>query len=251
LVLSPDHAVFVCSGDTGWQGALIPIRHLINDATIVQTPVDAVRYFHVELDNHDVLLAEGLPAESYLDTGNRSAFSNGGGATMAHPDFALRVWDKKGCAPLVLDGPVLTAVRASLIREAEAQGYSLTSDADLHLLVDGARIDGQREGAVFRFMLPRAARAIWLASRSAIPSHLADPGADPRRLGVAVARVAADGQERPFGPGLGWHAAEEGWQWTNGAAALRCAGAGLLEVQLALVGRYWSTRAPVPVAKAA
>ncbi len=29
----------------------------------------------VELDTHVVLLAEGLPAESYLDTGNRSAFA--------------------------------------------------------------------------------------------------------------------------------------------------------------------------------
>ncbi len=28
-------------------------------------------YYHVELPHHDVLLAQGLPAESYLDTGNR------------------------------------------------------------------------------------------------------------------------------------------------------------------------------------
>jgi collagen type I/II/III/V/XI/XXIV/XXVII alpha len=42
----------------------------------VQVAVDAVTYFHVELPRHDVLLAEGLAAESYLDTGNRSVFAN-------------------------------------------------------------------------------------------------------------------------------------------------------------------------------
>jgi hypothetical protein len=68
LLLSPDHAVFV-------DGALIPIRHLINGSTIVQEQVDEVTYYHVELATHDVILAEGLPCESYLDTGNRQAIA--------------------------------------------------------------------------------------------------------------------------------------------------------------------------------
>ena len=72
LLLSPDHAVLV-------GGVLIPIRCLINGTTIAQVPMDAVTYWHLELPRHDVLLAEGLPAESYLDTGNRGAFANGGG----------------------------------------------------------------------------------------------------------------------------------------------------------------------------
>ena len=38
----------------------------------------SIEYFHVELDRHDVLFAEGLAAESYLDTGNRGLFANGG-----------------------------------------------------------------------------------------------------------------------------------------------------------------------------
>ena len=67
LWLSPDHAVFVSE-------VLMPIRHLINGTTVAQQCVDGVTYFHVELATHAVLLAEGLPAESYLDTGNRAAF---------------------------------------------------------------------------------------------------------------------------------------------------------------------------------
>jgi len=45
--------------------------------TITQDPVDQVSYYRVELPSHDVILAEGLPAESYLDTGNRADFKNG------------------------------------------------------------------------------------------------------------------------------------------------------------------------------
>ena len=41
---------------------------------------------------HDVILAEGLPCESYLDTGNRAAFGNGGDAVELLSSFALGVW---------------------------------------------------------------------------------------------------------------------------------------------------------------
>ena len=76
LRLSPDHAVHI-------GGALVPIRFLINGVTIAQQPVEAVEYWHLELRAHEVLLAEGLPAESYLDTGNRAALAES-------PSFALR-----------------------------------------------------------------------------------------------------------------------------------------------------------------
>ena len=56
---------------------LIPISCLINGSSIVQVKVDAVTYYHVELAQHDVLLAEGLPAESYLDADDRANFANG------------------------------------------------------------------------------------------------------------------------------------------------------------------------------
>jgi hypothetical protein len=68
LRLSPDHAL--CA-----DGALIPIRHLINGVTILQEPVAEVTYWHVELAGHDILVVERLLAESYLDTGNRDLLS--------------------------------------------------------------------------------------------------------------------------------------------------------------------------------
>jgi collagen type I/II/III/V/XI/XXIV/XXVII alpha len=103
LWLSPDHAVSV-------DGVLIPIKHLINDISIEQVPVHEVIYHHVELPRHEVLLAEGLPCESYLDTGNRSNFANGGGSVALHPDFSCFRWEAEACAPLIVTGPKLDAV---------------------------------------------------------------------------------------------------------------------------------------------
>jgi hypothetical protein len=74
-VLGPDHAVWI-------GGALIPVRHAVNSASVVHERAGKVTYFHIKLTGqdgaavHDVLRADGLPAESYLDTGNRGAFEH-------------------------------------------------------------------------------------------------------------------------------------------------------------------------------
>ncbi len=107
LLLSPDHAVFV-------DGVLIPVKLLCNGNTIAQMPVERLTYYHIELAAHAVLLANGLPVESYLDTGGRANFSNGGTPVRLFPDFAARVWEAAGCAPLILTGPKLDSVRATL-----------------------------------------------------------------------------------------------------------------------------------------
>jgi Hint domain len=113
LLLSPDHAVYV-------DDVLIPIRFLINDTSIVQMECDAITYYHVELPRHDVLLAEGLPTESYLDAGARRAFANCDGTIQLNPEFAPpqddhgALWDAKGYAPLIVTGELLERVRRRL-----------------------------------------------------------------------------------------------------------------------------------------
>ena len=114
LWLSPEHAVYLC-------GVLIPIRLLINGSTIEQVRLDTITYHHVELSRHDVLLAEGLAVESYLDTGNRADF-DGGRVVTLHPDFAWRQWEASGCAPLVVTGPELAEARRAIAAIAAARG---------------------------------------------------------------------------------------------------------------------------------
>jgi collagen type I alpha len=119
LWLSPNHAVFA-------DGVLIPVKYLIDGSSITQVSRDRVTYYHVELPCHDLLLAEGLEVESYLDTDNRAAFSNGGGAVTLFPDFAACRWEAEGCAPLVITGPALAAVRrrvAAAARDRALLGF--------------------------------------------------------------------------------------------------------------------------------
>jgi len=93
LVLSLDHALVI-------DRALIPVRYLINETSIAQDEVQEITYWHIELDTHDVVLAEGVPAESFLDTGNRASFA-GGQTQNLHPDFAARLREARGCLPLL------------------------------------------------------------------------------------------------------------------------------------------------------
>jgi collagen type I/II/III/V/XI/XXIV/XXVII alpha len=112
LLLSPDHAVFL-------GGVLIPVKYLLNGRTVVQDRHRAaVLYLHIELDRHDVVLAEALPAETYLDTGNRAAFGNAAGPVMLHPDFAPRAWERDACAHLTGGGEVVAAIRMHLAARA-------------------------------------------------------------------------------------------------------------------------------------
>ena len=60
LYVSPDHSMFV-------EGLLINAGALVNDISILKTePTNTFTYYHIELENHTLLLAEGTAAESYL-----------------------------------------------------------------------------------------------------------------------------------------------------------------------------------------
>ncbi|MFI4981359.1 MAG: Hint domain-containing protein, partial [Nevskiales bacterium] len=241
LLLSPDHAVHI-------GGVLIPIRYLVNGATIAQEEADAVTYWHVELEHHDVILAEGLPCESYLDTGNRAAFANGGTLVQAHPDFSRRVWESQACAKLVLNGAELAAARSLLLERAVAIGHAITGDASLRLVADGYAMAPEITGRLHRFHLPALACRTTLVSRNAVPAEIRADSDDHRRLGVAISRVLLDGRSVALDDaalGCGWHEVEAGegaapgWRWTDGDASLAIVGVQVLEVEVAITEQYW------------
>jgi hypothetical protein len=207
LTLSPDHAVFA-------EGVLIPIRHLVNGATIRQEPCETVSYWHVELPAHDVILAEGLPCESYLDTGNRAAFANGGACIALHPAFAASAspaWAHTGCAPRVEDGPLIATVRSRLAGRAMAMA---AAPCVPELLLDAP--------GEYSLHVPAEATAVRLVS----PSRR--PGSDRRRLGALIRALCIDGRDVALDDarlGLGFHEPERhgaaAVRWTDGAAMLR------------------------------
>jgi hypothetical protein len=62
LYLTRGHALYI-------DGILIPVCNLINGSTIVVDPavgLQELEYFHIKLESHDVILAEGTPCESLL-----------------------------------------------------------------------------------------------------------------------------------------------------------------------------------------
>jgi hypothetical protein len=117
LWLSPGHAIAI-------DGVLIPIERLANGTTVAQVPMDCVTYWHVELDRHDILLAEGLQAESYLDTGDRGSFDSAdiiAPPAERRPRRVSELWDALAVAPLCITGPPVERTRQRLARLAAAR----------------------------------------------------------------------------------------------------------------------------------
>ena len=215
LRVSPGHAVAI-------GGVLVKAERLVNGATILRETVPSVTYWHVELDSHDLLLADGMAAESYVECGNRLAFENGGPVTALHPEFdALAEHAANTCLPLVTDGAALATLREGLIARA---GALFSSDPAVALLADGVALEPVSvAGRRYSFRVPDGTASLRLVSRSAIAGEVLAESTDRRRLGVAVRGLMLDGVA--FGSESlceGWHARVPGrdHRWTAGNAAL-------------------------------
>ena len=240
LFLSPDHAIFT-------DGVLIPVKHLVNGTTIARMPVDRVTYHHVELYRHDVLFAEGLPAESYLDTGNRRIFAHGNGAITLRPS---KTWDSHAAAPLATDEARVKPVWNRLAARAAALGspvpaIALTDDPAVRLQIDGRSLQPvMADGRRYLFVLPRDADAIRLISRAGYPTDSRPWADDWRRLGIYVSRIVWHDRNGLYDMPVDHPSLVEGWwaveradhhlrRWTDGNALLSVPpGARMIEVHV-------------------
>ena len=84
----------------------------MNGTTVTQERgLSWVDYFHVELNNHDVILAEGAPSESFMDDGSRGVFHNADEFASLYPNASR---PNGFCAPRLEQGATLEAIRRRL-----------------------------------------------------------------------------------------------------------------------------------------
>jgi hypothetical protein len=246
LWVSPGHSLYL-------DGHLIPAGLLVNGVTVRQVAQKSVEYWHVELDRHDIILANQLPAESYLDTGNRMAFENGGEYLELHPNFRAKHWTDT-CVPLATEGSIVHQVKRQLLSRLETRGHRITDHSDVHIDVDGQRVapvwlDDKR----LAFLLAAGGNRINLCSHTFVPAEVVAESDDRRALGVSVVRLQIDGHDINLG-GLheGWHPLEANadvrWRWTTGRVPLP---ANTRLVLLDLGGRGYYRAGPVEKSGAA
>lgn len=231
LLVSPAHAICVDLFDE----VLIPAIRLVNGTTITQLEADEVTYWHVELDSHDILLAEGLPAESYLECGNRRFFANTEVTDLAAVPDARPEGALPFCRPLHEDGPLVAFVRTRLDARARTLGWHLVEEAfaGLHVVADGQTIRPHLSDLSAHFILPAGARDVRLVSQTSVPAHVMPGTTDDRRLGVPVGALTIGNGEHGFrtipldDPQLetGFYAMDDdgngtSWRWTDGSASL-------------------------------
>jgi hypothetical protein len=243
LWVSPEHALYL-------DDVLVPAKLLVNGMTIVQVEaVDQLEYFHIELDSHDVILAEGTPAETYIECNNRRIFHNAAEFTELYPEAPVAE-AVAFCAPRLEEGAAVLAIRERLLARATALGYQVTDDPGLHLVADGLAIEPLAiEGEVYRFVLDTAPAEVWLASRSTVPAEIDATARDRRRLGVCLRRIALRDVDLTLDLVPDHHLLQDGFygsegahRWTDGMAQLPGRALALFAGPLAIEVTLWPSQ---------
>jgi len=244
--LSPDHALLL-------RGQLVPVKLLVNGATIVrERNCQAVTYFHVELDRHDILFAEQMPVESYIDTGNRDMFDQTAGTPRKNPVFGRgRQWDQAAYADLCLSGPRLAEIRSTIRARALALGYRPRTLTDFSLWVGGvkhSRVTGTAARPIFRIG-PRHPGEVTIRSAVFVPAEITSGDLDiddNRLLGIAIEKIRFGLQPVPL-PRIaiaGFHPRAEHDQadWTDGNATIAVPRhVGTISLKIAALPQGWQS----------
>ncbi|WP_041247661.1 Hint domain-containing protein [Komagataeibacter medellinensis] len=232
MLITAEHSLFL-------EGGFVPVRMLVNGRSIFYDhSITTYDYYHIETEQHAVIMADGMLTESYLDTGNRHTFRSSG-TIVSIGRGPVRSWAKDAAAPLLVApevvGPLYhqfeTRARETL-HEIRVTPPVMTHDADVHLIADnGAVIRQMRQNRGFSiFMIPPGVRSVSIMSRTSRPCDAIGPYVDDRRqLGVLIGEIRLFEGSVAYtlsshldkGVAEGWHASGDGrCRWSNGRAEL-------------------------------
>ncbi|WP_349291863.1 Hint domain-containing protein [Gluconobacter sp. Dm-62] len=254
MLITAEHCLF-------FDGKFVPARMLVNGRSIFfDKSITSYDYYHLETEDHSVIMADGMLTESYLDTGNRHAFTQKGNVVSIGGSRNL-TWDD-AAAPLGVNREFVEPLSCRIEARASAAGIAqkdaapeLTEDANLHLITDtGAFVRPAREhnGHVI-FMIPTGVQSVRIASHASRPSDVIGPFVDDRRyFGVAVGEITMfeAGKSHAITAHLtdtelnGWNTLEwEDTRWTSGNGLLPLGerhpnSVALLTIQIKKTGPY-------------
>lgn len=194
-------------------------------------------YYHLELDRHDVLLAEGLECESYFCNGNR---------VQLYHELGRRSPARRPFAPNVTSGARLAAVRRWLHERALEAGFvpsyapRLRAVSGVHTALPNITSKGRWRYASFSF--PEPVRHLTLLCATAAPADTDPESEDRRELGLCLghARGLRLGQH-------GWLPRGQGDQgvWMASRAEIFCDHARRqIKLPIAAVPQSWRRASP-------
>ena len=221
LLVTPEHCVH-------FDGKRVPARTLINnDSVTYDRNTGPYRYFCIELEKHEFIIANGLTVESYMPALLPAPEGKTAHSATPVPDDAMRPLPLDASSPFLASIFTLYGHAAQL---SKRHGANNLRTAGLCLTTEDGRVipphfvDERR----IMFGLPAYTRTVVLHSRVFIPA--VDIGAhidDRRTLGVLVGRIRVGSDREGFDldghleseSADGWHEVETPTcRWTNGAA---------------------------------
>lgn len=245
LLVSPEHAIgFPVNSEV-----MIRAGALVNGSTIVREPMESVTYWHVELEEYAMIIANGVSVESYLDTGNRSYFANTDGPTDISPH------NIGNAPPTVDEGTVLNTKRDRLAVQATRLGWTQCKrSARVQLEIDGETLDPLfTSDRQIEFKFFSSAESVVLLSDTHVPGLLDGSRSDMRTVGIIVYRLTfhLDGGVKRVitmnDPDLtwGWHRLEQvgdtDTRWTDGHTPLPYRSEPATDTQVRLTIDYMPT----------
>jgi hypothetical protein len=119
LYLSPLHAVML-------DGLLVPAGALINDVSIrYRRKLKSITYYHIEMEHHRTVFANGAEAETFIDRTSRQMFDNADEYYRLYPPDTMA--NHVLCAPRLEFGPELERLRRKVaLRAGVLLGHART-----------------------------------------------------------------------------------------------------------------------------
>ncbi|MVW72819.1 Hint domain-containing protein [Bordetella sp. 15P40C-2] len=122
LRVSPWHHIYI-------DGVLVRAKDLINGKTVVQEiQAQEFSYYHIELDQFDVIQAHGVYSESWADGGNRDFFQNVDVTTLRPEDKVRRHAPRPGFKAL-RKASEIAVIHDRIAERAEALGVEMAAKA--------------------------------------------------------------------------------------------------------------------------